>query len=55
MAVAGMVSSDYEEELLWAATFTAANKELLWNPEESGQDGDTEEVNGSHITTVVIF
>jgi len=43
MAVAGMVNNDYEEELLWAATFTAANKELIWNPEESEKDGDTEE------------
>jgi len=43
MAVAGMVNNDYEEELLWAATFTAANKELVWNPEESEKDGDTEE------------
>ena len=38
-----MVNNDYEEELLWAATFTAANKELVWNPEESEKDGDTEE------------
>ena len=43
MAVAGMVNNDYEEELLWAATFTAANKELIWNPEESETDSDTEE------------
>jgi len=38
-----MVNNDYEEELLWAATFTAANKELIWNPEESETDSDTEE------------
>ena len=43
MAVAGMVNNDYEEELLWAATFTAANKELIWNPEESEKDSDNEE------------
>ena len=37
------VNNDYEEELIWSATFTAANKELIWNPEESEKDGDTEE------------
>lgn len=39
----GMASNDYEEEYLWGATFTAANKEFTWSPEESEKDGATEE------------
>ena len=43
MADMGMAGNDYEEEYLWGATFTSANKEFTWSPEESEKDGATEE------------